>query len=96
VKEDFAKIVRASNGQQILVYHEPDNESDDETDAYAVVHCIASMDFGNVDLKAYVISQEGVERYMEAFDQTAADEFIRGVEKMIGGSSNEVEKSEET
>lgn len=90
---DFAKILRASNGQQVLVYHEPDNESDDETAAYAVVHCIASMDFGIVDLKAYVTSDEGVKHYMETFDQAAADGLIRGVEKMMIGSSNEIDKS---
>lgn len=92
MKRDFAKIVKTSNGQQVLVYHEPDNESDDENSAYAVVHCIASMDFGMVDLKAYVTSEEGIKRYMETFDQDAADGFIRGVEKMMIGSSNEVDE----
>lgn len=92
---DFAKILRASNGQQVLVYYEPDTESDDEDDTFAVIHCIARMDFGNVDLKAYVTSEEGVKRYMESFDQDAADRFIQGVEKLMAGASNEIEKPEE-
>lgn len=92
MKGDFAKIVRTGNGQQVLIYHEPDNESDDESSAYAVVHCIASMDFGIVDLKSYVTSEEGVKRYMETFDQDAAERFIRGVEKMMIGSSNDVDE----
>ena len=92
--EDFAKIVRASNGQQVLVYHEPDTESPDEDGIVAVIHYIASMDFGSVDLKMRATTYEGVERSMESFDQDAADRFIQRIENMTTGISNEVEKPE--
>lgn len=87
MKGDFAKIVRASHGQQVLIYHEPDTESNDEDNGNVVVHCMVSLGIAVVDLKARVTcsDDEDVKRYMDTLDQAWADRFIVEMEKLLNG-----------
>lgn len=92
MKGDFAKIVRASNNQQVLVFYEPDSESADDD---FVAHCMTAMDFGTADIKTYTTNEEAARRYVEGFGKDNADRFIQFIEKQTRGISNEQTKSEE-
>ena len=93
MKGDFAKVVRASNNQQVLVFYEPDTESADDDDF--VAHCMTAMDFGTVDIKTYTTNEDTARRYVEGFGKDNADRFIQFIEKQTRGISHEQTKSEE-
>ncbi len=82
-RKDFARIVRASNGQQVLFF--VDNDAEEECD---VLHQIAHFDGFSVDMKMQA-TEKGTEKgsaykWLEEVDVKWADALIREVETMMG------------
>lgn len=68
--EDFAKIVRASNGQQVLFYKEAN------ADEGNIFHCVASFEDVHFDMKMAGLSDESFSASLEKADERMADQVI--------------------
>lgn len=69
----FAKIVVASNGQQVLYFFEADQESDGET---GIFHQIAQFDEVVADKEIMGISMEKMSELLDRVEQKEADALI--------------------
>lgn len=86
MSEDFAKIVRTSDGKQVLFYIEPDG------DTY-VLHQVLNIEGGQADAKLVFDNTEGdVERNwaaandaLQLCDEARADQLRKTVSELFEG-----------
>jgi len=79
--QDFAKIMRASNGQQVLFWFEPDTEDEDEG---TKMHIMVHFDDWVVDMTITFKEQDDAQKYLEGVGQATADAGIRMIKEMRG------------
>jgi hypothetical protein len=83
---DFAKIERASNGQQVLFWFEPDQDDEDED---TKIHCIAHFDDFTTDMAFSVSEGEDAIKFLSNVGVAQADAIIRQIEQMMGIGTKE-------
>ena len=86
-EKDFAKIVRASNGQQVLYYIETNSE-----EGCDVVHQVSHFDGFTADLTV-TATEHGTEtgslyKYLAKVSVKNADALIAHITKMMSGNAN--------
>lgn len=80
--EDFAKIVRASNGQQVLFFKES------TADEGNVLHCVANFPEMQMDMKFGGIPDESFAASLEKVDIAMADKVIKQAADLgLGGAA---------
>jgi hypothetical protein len=80
--DDFAKIVRASNGQQVLFFKES------TADEGNVLHCVANFPEMQMDMKLGGIPDESFAASLEKVDIAMADKVIKQAADLgLGGAA---------